>query len=152
MEDMGELMCQELMKEGWIKDGDEAKQERGEWSLSFDPLTQMLSIVYTAEELFEAEYEEDILVYDSNDSKASARKTAMHIVGAKGASMMNERLKDMDQEFLVKKEDFLIDLENALNPAIEQVMKEALKRKAASLGEVQSLEDTNGELIIRVKV
>lgn len=152
MEDMGELMRQELVAVGWQEDQSEIEHVNGDWSLRFDPITQMLSISYETQELFEADFDGEVDVYSENDSKRMAQNQATSIAKGRLESEKNQRLEEMNNEFLKRKEEFLIELEGDLNLKIDQVLNKALRKKAASLGEVQSIEDTNGELVIRIKV
>lgn len=155
-QEMGNLLRLELLGQGWEEEKGHLQQSNGDWNLQFDPITRMLSISYDREEIIEASFDDEVDIYEHTDNREKARREAHDQI----RSSLDQRLsgdkkkkeEELEREFEKVRESLLEKLETEMESAVENTHKHALRKKAASLGEVESIEDIDGELVIRVKV
>ncbi|MBT3783367.1 hypothetical protein HOF92_00240 [bacterium] len=154
--EMGDLLCAELAELGWKGSEHKSSKEEGHWRLELDPITLLLSIIYDREEEVEASFDEEVEVYEVTDLEDKARQNAQDQAKENLDRRMNtarnrketELLKELNQS----RDEILNTLENELQAAVEQTHMNALKLKAAALGEIEAIEENSGEIVIRVKV
>lgn len=157
---MGEILAEELVKDGWIKDGKSNKlsQSKDGFELEFDPVTRQLGIRYEEEEEVEVSAQVSANVYDYYDREDYATERAKENLKSHlkdKLELASESREDEMLQDLEKRESEILKLvDDAMSQTIEKTHKEALKRKAGSLGEIESIEENDdlGEVTIRVRL
>lgn len=157
---MGEILAEELLKNGWSKeeDSNKLKQSKDGFDLEFDPVTRQLGIRYEEEEEVQVSANETQRVYDYYDREDVARERAEEALKSRLKGELKEAAETKEEEMLQDLErreaEILKLVDEAMSESIEKTHKEALKRKAGSLGEIESIEENDelGEVTIRVRL
>ncbi|EDM73838.1 hypothetical protein PPSIR1_14380 [Plesiocystis pacifica SIR-1] len=157
-EQTAELLKGELAKAGFT----EVENEDGtkEWvrvdedgvEVRVDPLEGTVQVRAQADEKVNIEREKQIRVYAEND--AAMRERGQEALEAELEGEVSDREKNIQAELTRKLEGKLGDLRKELDRVANTVTAEALKRKAAAMGEVQEISEDpeSGSLTIRVKI
>lgn len=153
-EQLAEILKRELAGAGF------EEGEEGEWvrvdedgvEVRVDPEAGTVTVAAGAEELVELERERQVSAWAEND--AAVRERGQKALKAELEDELDERSKDLQAEVTKKLEGKLGDLRQELDRISNKVTAEALKRKAASMGEVQEVSEDaeTGSLTIRVKI
>jgi hypothetical protein len=153
-EQMGALLAEELEKKGFKKQGDVMVRKHKGVTVAVNPETGEVTVTAEASEKIEAEVEREGRAYDD---------------AGPGAKAVREQLKKQAKDDLEKKaeektaglqtkvtdrlEGELRDIRSELDQVVNKVTAEALKRKAAQMGQIKEMtEDETGNLTIVVEV
>ncbi len=153
-EQMAELLARELAAAGfeerdegqWVRVDDEGVVVR------VDPKQGTVTVSAASEQDLELTKTREIRAYAEND--VVTRERARADIQASLESEVGEHEKALQAKVTEKLEGKLGDLRQELDKISNRVTGEALKRKAASLGEVQEISEDpeTGSLTIRVKI
>jgi phosphopantothenoylcysteine synthetase/decarboxylase len=153
-EQMGALLAEELEKKGFEKQGEVMVRKNKGVTITVNPETGQVTVTAEASEKMEAEVEKEGRAYDD---------------AGVGAKAVREQLKKQAKDDLEKKaeekkaglqtkvtdrlEGELRDIRGELDQVVNKVTAEALKRKAATMGQIKEMtEDETGNLTIVVEV
>ncbi len=153
-EQMAELLERELAAAGfeeredgqWVRVDDEGVEVR------VDPKEGTVTVSAGTEQQVEISREREVRAWAENDS--ATRERARAELKADLENELDEQQKKLQGEVTKKLEGKLGDLRRELDRIGNRVTAEALKRKAASLGEIQEISEDpqSGSLTIRVKI
>ncbi|MCA9698543.1 MAG: hypothetical protein KC431_13535, partial [Myxococcales bacterium] len=153
-EQTAKLLADELAGAGF------EEQEDGHWVrvdeegvvVLVDPMTSTVTVTAAASEKVDLERERQVTAWAENDSATRDRERKN--LKAELETEADERAKDLQAEVTKKLEGKLDDLRQELDRISNKVTAEALKQKAASMGEVQEISEDpeSGSLTIRVKI
>jgi hypothetical protein len=159
-EQLAEILKAELAAAGFEELGEGEEGKAGEWvrvdedgvEVRVNPEEGTVTVAAGAEELVELERERQVSAWAEND--AAVRERGQKALKAELEDELDERSKDLQAEVTKKLEGKLGDLRQELDRISNKVTAEALKRKAASMGEVQEVSEDaeTGSLTIRVKI
>src|SRR5262249_45349288 len=139
-EQMAGLLSDELEKRGFHKEGEVLVRREDGVTITVDPATGRVTVAAEASEAVTLEAEKEGRAYDDvgpgakairDQLKQQLQKDLEKKAGEKEASLQN---KVTDQL-----EGILGDLRQELDQAVNRVTAEALKRKAASMGEIKEM-------------
>ena len=126
--DMVQLLRDELARDGWTQQGDGSLAKSvGDAVVRLDPAGKRVTLELAAERK----------VTSTATTKAQAEQGAD--AQAKGAE------EQMKREIARKLASVEPDVRAALDAAVQRVYVEALKKKAAQMGRVESVQETRGE-------
>lgn len=151
-EQMAELLKRELEAAGFEeREGILVRVEDG-IEVRVDPEEGTVTVSASTEQDVEVEVTRDIRTYAENDNRT--REQARATIRAELEGQVDEKQKQLQAEVTEKLEGKLGDLRTELDRITNRVTGEALKRKAASLGEIQEISEDpqSGSLTIRVKI
>ena len=156
---MGGLLALELEKDGWEKAQDgKVTKKHDQFDLEFDPVTRQLKIVYEQEQDIELDIDREIDVYDYLDDESRANQEGHRKVIREADAELKEESQLLEKEMLKELEstqdEMLQEIDQVMQDKVEKAQIEALKEKARSLGDIQSISENieAGEVTIRVKV
>ncbi len=154
-EQTAELLAAELDAAGF-----ELCEDDGQWTrvdkdgveVRVDPREGTVDILVAAEEQLALEREREISVWAEND--AGGRQRGERALRAELEGQVEAREQRLQTKVTKKLEGKLGDLRRELDQIGNKVTVEALKRKAASMGEIQEISEDpeTGSLTIRVKI
>tara|TARA_Y100000589_G_scaffold77713_1_gene71468 strand:- start:1278 stop:1859 length:582 start_codon:yes stop_codon:yes gene_type:complete len=156
---MGGLLALELEKDGWQRAQDgKVSKEHDQFDLEFDPVTRQLKIVYEQEKEVEMDVDREVNVYDYADDESRANREGHRKVIQEADGELQEEVQLLEKEMLTELEStqdqMLEEIDKMIQEKVEKAQIEALKEKAKSLGDIQSVSENTeaGEITIRVKV
>ncbi|MCA9068943.1 MAG: hypothetical protein KDA84_08475 [Planctomycetaceae bacterium] len=140
-ETMAALLEKELETLGFEREGDVLVREQNGVTVEVDPKTGTVTARIEADQQMQLEREGEASVYDDFGSAARDQ-----IQQAKRDQLKNEMEKEVDaeqkklqQEITDRLEGELIDLRGELDQAVNRVTAEALKQKAAQIGQIKEM-------------
>jgi hypothetical protein len=154
-EQMGELIAQELEKRGFRRDGDVVVREKEGVTVTVDPVTGSVTVSAEGAEQVELESEKEGRAYDDAGSHADrVRKDLQEQAKKELEEQARRETERLQSEITDQLEAQLGDLRKDLDQAVNRVTAEALKRKAAQMGEIKELTEDpqSGSLTIVVEV
>jgi hypothetical protein len=152
---MGELLAQELERRGFERQGDVLVREQEGVTVTVDRKTGTVAVQAEAAQQVELEAEREGRSYDDAGTHAARVRKELKEQAKKEleeqAKRETERLQSQVTDRL---EGQLGDLRRELDQAVNRVTAEALKQKAAQMGQIKELtEDAEtGSLTIVVEV
>jgi hypothetical protein len=154
-EQMADLLRNELKKRGFKEAGDTLTRQDGDVTVSIDPCNGEVSIKAEAAEQVDLEAAGTDTSYDDVGPSAEGVKKRLsdklkQDLEAK-AKQHEDRLQSRATE---KLEQHLKDMEQELGQVVNTVTREALKQKAAQIGQIKELTEDpeSGSLTIKVEV
>ncbi|NVB40366.1 hypothetical protein G6O69_21180 [Pseudenhygromyxa sp. WMMC2535] len=148
------LLAAELAAAGFEEreDGQWVRSDEDGVEVRIDPVEGTVTVGAGTSEALELERERVVSAWAEND--ASTRERGKEALRAELEAEVDERTKALQAEVTRKLEGKLGDLRQELDRISNKVTAEALKRKAASMGEVQEISEDpeSGSLTIRVKI
>jgi hypothetical protein len=151
-ERMGELLAEELEKQGFIRDGNKAKRtdpDGIEITVDLDTATVQVKIGATADLEESIDRRQNVAIENRESSEARLRDDVMRDLDDRLAA----RTEDLRRQVTQRLEKKLGDLRNELDGAVGRATVSALKEKASQLGQVESVvEDGAGNVAIKVKL
>lgn len=130
----------------WVRVDDEGVEVR------VDPKQSTVTVSASADRELDLQQEKVVSAWAEND--ATTRERGRKSLETELEAEADERKKDLQAEVTAKLEGKLGDLRRELDQISNRVTAEALKQKAASMGEVQEISEDpeTGSLTIRVKL
>ena len=155
-EQMGELLKGELKQRGFEEeDGKLVRREENGIVVRIDPKTGEVSISAETQETFEQEANREGYGYDDvGPGEEQIRKRLAEEAKQDLERRAEQQQSRLQKEATEKLEAELADLQKELSQAVNRVTAEALKRKAASLGQIREMTEDpeSGSLTITVEV
>ena len=155
-ESMAALLEQELAALGFEREGDLLVREQNGVVVEVDPQTGTITARSEADQKLQLEKEGQANVYEDFGSESSRK-----IQDAKRDQLRQEMEKEaekeqqqLQKEVTDRLEAELIDLRGELDQAVNRVTAEALKQKAAQLGQIKEMteDQQTGSLTIVLEV
>lgn len=152
---MGEMLAQELEKGGFKREGDTMVREKDDVTTTVEVKTGKVTVTTGEKEQTKVEVEMTGRAYDDVGQHASTvrdnlRKEAQRNIDKK----VDEKTAGLQTKVTERLEGQLVDLRQELDQAVNRVTAEALKRKAAQLGQIKEMTEDpqSGSLTIVVEV
>ena len=152
---MGELLAQELEKRGFRREGDVVVREKDGVTITVDPATGSVTVSVEGSEQVELEAEKEGRAYDDAGSHAArVRKDLQEQAKKELEALAQRETERLQSQITDQLEAQLGGLRKELDQAVNRVTAEALKRKAAQMGEIKELTEDpqSGSLTIVVEV
>ncbi len=155
-ERMAELLEAELVNLGFERDGDVLKREQNGVIVEVDPKTATVTARIESESEVSLETEKSGNVYD--DWGAQTRENVEASLREQAVDEMNRQAdqqeRQLQKELTDRLEAELRDLKGDLDQAVNRVTADALKEKAAQLGQIKELTEDreSGSLTIVLEV
>ncbi len=154
-EEMAELLAAELEARGFERDGKNLVREQDGVVVTVDVETGTVTVTTEACKGVELETKRDGWAADQEGSRAKAEKERLKKEAQKDLESKadSERAK-LQSKVTDKLEAQLGDIKKELNQAVNRVTAEALKRKAAQLGQIKELTEDpqSGNMTIVLEV
>jgi hypothetical protein len=154
-EQMGELLAQELEKRGFERRDGVLVREQDGVTVTVDPATGTMTVQAEGAQEVELEAEKEGRSYDEAGAHAASVKKGLQEAARKELEEQAKRETERLQgEITDRLEGQLGDLRRDLDQAVNRVTAEALKRKAAQMGQIKELTEDpqSGSLTIVVEV
>lgn len=155
-EQMTALLEQELLSRGFQKQGDIlARQQKDGVTVTVDPCSGTVTVQAEASERIELEEEKESRAYDDAGGNARAVKKALKEDVQKSlARKADEKTAKLQTAIADKIEGQLADLRKELDQVVNKVTADALKQKAAQLGQIKQMTEDpqSGSLTIVLEV
>jgi hypothetical protein len=154
-EQMAGLLADELANRGFERDGDTMTRKQPGVTISVDTTTGTITVSAEAEEETTIEVEREGRAYDDVGPHASKVRESLHEEARKDIDKKaSEKKAALQTKVTDKLEGELTDLRQEMDQVVNRVTAEALKRKAAQLGQIKEMtEDPEaGSLTIVVEV
>jgi hypothetical protein len=155
-EQMADLLRQELERRGFqARDGELVRQEENGVTTSIDPATGTVTVRAKAARDVELEGKREGLAYDDlGPGEKNVRRGLQKQVQEDLEKQAEHEQTRLQSEATGRLEGHLADLQGELNQAVNRVTAEALKRKAAQLGQIKEMTEDpqSGSLTIKIEV
>lgn len=159
--EVGKLLAEELMASGWYQTADGCRKKTDNWDAEFDALTLDLNMKFREDQQVTVERGETEVVVDSDwagRTKEEHQRAGEEVLqGILRADISREKAKvakEFEQKLQDSKDDYFAKVGQEIKEGLNKAHAKALKKKAASLGEIQHIEEDekSGELTIRVRI
>jgi hypothetical protein len=138
--EMAELLSQELQGRGFQQQGEELVRQRDGVTVRVDPRTGTVTIQAEASEHVHLEGEKEGRAYDDAGPDAKRVKKGLEEGLRKDLEKQaQEHAGKLQSQVTDRLERQLADLRQELDQAVNRVTAEALKRKAAQMGQIKEL-------------
>lgn len=154
-EQMAALLREELKGRGFAEKDGRLVRTEGEVTTSIDPASGTVTVQSKAVEELELEGQREGLAYDDfGPGEKSVRKAIGKQLQEDLARQAEHEQGKVQAAATKRLEGHLADLRKELNGAVNRVTAEALKRKAAQLGQIKEVTEDpqSGSLTIKVEV
>lgn len=154
-EQMAGLLGDELAREGYRREGDQLVKEDDGVVISIDARSGEVSVSSEASEATKVEVERQGRAYDDVGPHASQVRENLKKEAKEAADRkVDEKTSQLQSKVTDKLEGKLTDLRQELDKVVNRVTAEALKRKAASLGQIKEITEDHqtGSMTIVVEV
>jgi hypothetical protein len=152
-ERMREILAAELAVRGFTREGEKASREDDGVRVSVDLATGRVTAEASTTEEVVVEGQDVAVVGDRTKQEAATRQARARLQ-AELERKIDRRERQMQEEATKRLEGRLRDLRGEMDQVVNRVTIEALKERAAQLGEIEELHEdaATGELTIKVKV
>lgn len=154
-EQMAALLREELKGRGFDECEGQLVRTEGDLSTTVDPQSGTVTVRSDATEDVELQGQREGLAYDDfGPGEKSVRKVIAKQLQDDLARQAEHEQGKLQGEATKRLEGHLADLRKELNGAVNRVTAEALKRKAAQIGQIKEVTEDpeSGSLTIRVEV
>jgi hypothetical protein len=153
-EQMGELLAQELEKRGYERRDGVLVREHDGVTVTVDPATGTVTVQAEGAEEVELEAEKEGNSYDEAGSHGGVKRALQEAARKELEAQALREEARLQGAITDRLEGQLGDLRRELDQAVNRVTAEALKRKAAQMGEIKELTEDpqSGSLTIVVEV
>src|SRR5262245_29005282 len=155
-EQMAQLLTEELEQRGFRKQGKKLTRHDKGVGIEIEPESGTVPVKGEAGERVELEGSRDVIADAEwgKSLKQETRKTAGKEVRKDLEKKAEEKAAKLQQQITERLEGRLADLRKELDQAVNRVTAEALKRKAAQIGQIKELTEDpqSGSLTIVVEV
>jgi hypothetical protein len=152
-ERMREILAAELGARGFARDGDHAVREQDGVRVSVDLGTGRVTAEVSTTQEVVMEGSDVATAAQPNKEDAAAGRMRERL-RSQLERKLDRREKEMQEEATQRLEGRLRDLRGEMDQVVSRVTIDALKERAAQLGEIEELHEdaSTGELTIKVKV
>ncbi|HJT76232.1 MAG TPA: hypothetical protein VJ739_03445 [Gemmataceae bacterium] len=154
-DEMAELLAAELEQRGFRREGGVMVRQEGALTITVDPRTGDVTVLARDAQEVALEAEREGRAFDDYGPDANKVRKQLQELAQKDLQKQAETETNRLQEELTNQlEGRLRDLRHELDQAVNRVTAEALKRKAAQMGEIKELTEDpeTGSLTIVVEV
>ncbi len=154
-DEMAELLAEELEKRGFKRKGDELVKEQEGVKISVDPNTGELTVSAESSKEVDLQQEKEGRAWDDVGPSAKQVREQLREQAKGDLEKQAKRKEDeLQTEVTDKLEKQLGDIRRDLDQAVNRVTAEALKRKAAQMGQIKEMteDEQTGSLTIVVEV
>jgi hypothetical protein len=155
-EQMAELLTDELLKRGFEKQGQALVRTEKGVQIKVEPATGAVTVQAQAEEHVDLEASKNVVADLDAGRKLSeqTRKAAQEELRQGLKRDADKKAAALQQQVTERLEGRLADLRKELDQAVNRVTAEALKRRAAQIGQIKELteDQESGSLTIVVEV
>jgi len=154
-EEMAALLERELLDRGFRKDGDVVRREVDGVSVTVDPASGEVTARAEVEETARLQTQREGTAYDDlGPSQRAVRRELKEQARDDLARQAAHQERQVQSRATERLEGHLLDLKRELDVAVNRATAEALKRKAAQLGQVKGVHENaeSGEVTIVVEV
>lgn len=154
-DEMADLLREELKARGYAEDGEKLVRREGDVTTEIDPADGTVTVRAEAVKRETVTADQEGYAYDDIGPNEKAVKEGLRrqlqATLQKAADHAESKLQ---KETTAKLEGKLADLQQELNQAVNRVTAEALKRKAAQIGQIKDISEDQqtGSLTITVEV
>ncbi len=150
-EQMAELLAAELEKQGFEREGDIMRKVEDDVVIEVDLKEGTVAAKISVEKEVEVSATRTRLV--EQESATAAKKRLEDTVQKALDKGVEAEKSKLSEEAADKLERQLVDVRAELDQVVNTVTAEALKAKAASMGEIEEItQDENGSMTIKVRV
>lgn len=154
-EQMAELLAQELEKRGYQREGDELVREQDGTRIAVDPGTGTVTVSSESSEEVRLKQEKEGQAWDDvGPSATSVRNQLRELAKGDLEKQAERKTSELQTQVTDQLERQLGDIRRELDQAVNRVTAEALKRKAAQMGQIKEMteDEQTGSLTIVVEV
>jgi hypothetical protein len=154
-EQMGELLARELEQRGFERDGDKLVRKENGVTVTVDPNKGEVTVSAEASEEVSLEAKKEGRAWDDVGPSAGKVREDLRQEALKDLQRAkDEKTASLQTKVTDKLEGHLTDLRQELDEAVNRVTAEALKVKAAQLGQIKEMTEDpqTGSLTIVVEV
>lgn len=152
---MADLQAEELVRRGFTRDGDSVARTDGETTITVDLKTGTVTVKSEKDREVTVRGEKSGTSYDDfgPNAKDSKKKLAEDLIKELEGDV-TQRQEELQKQITDKLESQLADLRKELDQAVNRATAEALKQKAAQLGQIKELTEDpeSGSLTIVIEV
>ncbi len=152
---MADLLAEELVKQGFERDGDQVVRTECETTVSVDLKTGTVTVKAEKDREVTAKGEKSGNAYDDyGPGRKESKKKLKEDPAKELEGEVSQRQETLQRQVTDKLESQLADLRKELDQAVNRATAEALKQKAAKLGQIKELTEDpeTGSLTIVVEV
>ncbi len=150
-ERMAELLGAELQKRGFEAEGDKLVRRENGVSVEVDAKSATVTVRAEGEQILDLEGERTGWGARDNDKQATEQLRQELLKELQ--KQADAKTKDLQKQITDRLEGHLQDVRRELDAAVNRVTADALKEKAAQLGQIKEMtEDPNGSLTIVLEV
>ncbi len=152
---MADLLAAELIRQGFERDGDTVVRTDGDRKVTVDLKSGTVTVQSTSEQEVEVSGERAAASYDRSGAHAKATREKLQEGLVKDLEKdISQHEKALQKQVTDKLEGQLADLRKELDQAANRATAEALKQKAAQIGQIKELTEDpeSGSLTIVVEV
>jgi hypothetical protein len=155
-EQMGELLASELKRRGFEPAGNRLTRRTQGICVEVEPGSGQVTVRAEAEEKVALEADGDAWLDEdwSQEAKEAATRQARQALQHELGGLADDKAAQLQREITDRLTGHLTDLKKELDQAVNRVTAEALKRRAAQLGQIKELTEDpeSGSLTIVVEV
>ena len=154
-EQMAGLLSDELQKQGFEKEGEVLVRREGDVTITVDPSSGKVTVAAEKSETAKVEQERHGRAYDDIGPHASQVRESLRQEAQRDIDkVIQDKTSSLQGKVTDQLEGKLGDLRGELDQVVNRVTAEALKRKAASLGQIKEISEDQqtGSLTIVVEV
>jgi hypothetical protein len=155
-EQMAELLTQELGRRGFVKQGQNLVRREKGIQVRIEPATGAVTVQADSEEHVDLKAEKNVIgdAERGRNLAAATRKAAENALRQGLEREATKKADELQKKVSARLEGSLNDLRKELDQAVNRVTAEALKRRAAQIGQIKELTEDpqSGALTIVVEV
>jgi hypothetical protein len=137
---MGQLLAEELESRGFQRQGKSLVRSKGGVTVTVDPETATVTVQAEASARIDLKEEREGWQYEgAGGARRQAEEALRESVQQELEKQARKQEAELQTEVTSKLEGLLVDLRQELDQVVNRVTGEALKRKAAQLGQIKEL-------------
>lgn len=152
---MADLLAEELVKKGFERKGDKVVRQEGDITIEVDLESGTVSVRAEADQKVEVKGDRSASVYDdSGPSESMTKKQLSTDLKKDLEGKIDEKERKLQEKVTNQLEKQLKNLRDELDKAVNRATAEALKQKAARIGQIKEMTEDpeSGSLTIVVEV
>lgn len=153
-EQMSELLAQELIAQGFQRQGDQVTRQTQGITISVELATGKVVASSQSQQAVSLASEKQRTIYDDTDTKREAQEELRTQAQQSLEQEAQERQAELQKQVTDRLEGELADLKQELDQAVNRATAAALKIKAAQMGQIKTITEdpASGSLTIVVEV
>jgi hypothetical protein len=153
-EQMADLLAEELLRRGFQLAGKALVREGNGITLTVDPETGTVTAQVEASKQAQVQRESEGRAYDQGPGRKRAEEALRRQLREELEKQVEQQNERLQKEVTDRLEGELVDLRKELNQVVNRVTAEALKRKAAQIGQIKEMTEDpqSGSMTIVLEV